>query len=174
MSEAPKTEMAEVGQNDAERWFERYLHAHGYSYDYEPDLGVPTRPDFVIERAGDRVVCEVKSFEQVTKLEKRLDQTKGPTMMSDDEVYGPMRGAVKNAASQLKPLAGRGLPLVVVLANPKGHLVHLDMERLVEAMFGNPGWADASTPPRVASRTCSSSTGATAASGTITRTPAQS
>jgi len=140
MSEASKAEMAEVGQNDAERWFERYLRSHGYEYEYEPDHGVSKRPDFAIERTGDRVVCEVKAFDEVTKLEKRLSETRQATMMSDDEVYGPMRSAVGRAARQLKPLAGSGLPLVVVLANPKGQLVHLEMERLVEAMFGNPVW----------------------------------
>lgn len=29
---------------------------------YEPDLGVPTRPDFLVERDGIEVVCEVKEF----------------------------------------------------------------------------------------------------------------
>lgn len=140
MSEASSPETTEVGKNEAERWFERYLRAHGYEYEYEPDIGVSKRPDFLVRRDGERVVCEVKAFEEVTKLEKRLAGTKQATMVSDDEVYGPMRGAVKNAASQLKPLAGTGLPLVVVLANPKGQMVHLDMERLVEAMFGNPIW----------------------------------
>jgi hypothetical protein len=131
----------EFGKTDAERWFERYLRDHGYSYDYEPDLGVGKHPDFVIERNGVKVVCEVKAFEQVPALQKKLEGRTAPVMASDDEVYGPIRSAVRQAAKQLKPLADAGLPLVVVLANPLGFVVHLNMERLIEAMFGNPGWA---------------------------------
>lgn len=36
----------EYGANDGERWFERYLKEHGYEYEYEPDLGIRTTPDF--------------------------------------------------------------------------------------------------------------------------------
>jgi hypothetical protein len=133
----------EYGKNDAERWFERYLSAHGYEYEYEPDLGVEKRPDFLIERDGLRVVCEVKAFEQVPALQKKLEAATGPVMASSDEVYGPMRSAVRQAASQLKPLADSGLPLVVVLANPLDYRVQLDIKHLIEAMFGNPGWAGA-------------------------------
>lgn len=132
---------AELGRNEAERWFERYLHDHEYEYDYEPDLGVTKRPDFVIERNDVKVVCEVKAFEKVPALQKRLDGATGPVMASSDEVYGPMRSAVREAAAQLKPLADSGLPLVVVLANPLGYLIQLNMDHLIEAMFGNPGWA---------------------------------
>jgi hypothetical protein len=129
----------EHGKNEAERWFERYLLEHGYEYYYEPDLGVPTRPDFLIRRDGVEVVCEVKGFDQPPPLERRLRGTSHATMVSDDEVYGPMRNAVREAARQLKPLAGSKWPLVVVLANPMGFYVHLSLDRLLEAMFGNPG-----------------------------------
>jgi hypothetical protein len=66
-------------------------------------------------------------------------------MASEREVYGPMRNSVREAARQLRPYAGREIPLVV-LANPEGFLVHLQIERLVEAMFGNPGWAGTFNP----------------------------
>jgi|GEM_PF-5719424 len=132
---------AELGKTESERWFERYLRAHGYSYDYEPDLGVEKRPDFLIERKDVRVVCEIKAFETVPALQKKLEGATQPMMASDDEVYGPMRSAVREASKQLKPLADAGMPLVVVLANPLGYRVHLNIEHLIEAMFGNPGWA---------------------------------
>src|SRR6266536_3832608 len=132
---------AEVGKTAAERWFERYLRAHGYSYEYEPDLGVDKRPDFLIERNDVRVVFDVKPFETVPALQKKLEGATSAMMLSDDEVYGPMRSAVRQAAKQLKPLADSGMPLVVVLANPLGYRVHLNMEHLIEAMFGNPGFA---------------------------------
>ncbi len=127
------------GKNEAERWFERYIRDHGYEYDYEPDLGVSTRPDFLVWRADVQIVCEVKGFDQPTPLERRLRGTSHTTMISSDEEYGPMRSAVREAARQLKPLAGSGYPLVVVLANPMGYRVNLSLEQLVEAMYGNPG-----------------------------------
>jgi hypothetical protein len=136
----------EHGVNDAERWLERYLRDHGYEYEYEPDLGVSTRPDFLVERNGVEVVCEVKGFETPTPLERRLAGTEQPVMVSADEEYGPMRGAVREAARQLKPLAGSDWPLVVVLANPMGFWVQLNIERLVEAMYGNPGYAGRFNP----------------------------
>jgi len=72
--------------------------------------------------------------------------TLGSPRVGDKDFYGPMRGAVREAAKNLKPLAGRGLPLVVVIANPKGYLVPLSMENLVPAMVGNPGWSGRFNP----------------------------
>lgn len=129
----------EYGKNEAEHWFERYLCAHGYEYEYEPDLGVSTRPDFLVRRGNVALVCEVKGFDQPTPLEQRLRGKNQVVMISADEEYGPMRNAVREAARQLTPLAGSGYPLTVVLANPKGYRVNLSLKRLVEAMFGNPG-----------------------------------
>jgi len=55
----------EQGRNDAERWFERYLGEHGYEYDYEPDFDeVDTHPDFLAQRGGVQMVCEVNGFEE--------------------------------------------------------------------------------------------------------------
>jgi hypothetical protein len=129
----------EQGKNEAERWFERYLRAHGYGYEYEPDLGVTTRPDFLVRRGDVELVCEVKGFDQPTPLERQLRGTTQAVMISAEEEYGPMRHAVREAARQLKPLAGSDFPLIVVLANPMGYRVNLSLERLVEAMYGNPG-----------------------------------
>jgi hypothetical protein len=130
----------EQGSNEAERWFERYLRERGYEYDYEPDLRVPTRPDFLARRGDVEVVCEVKGFEEAPPLERRLAGVNQPVMVSADEEYRPMRSAVREAARQLKPLADSPWPLVVVLANAMGFHVNLSIESLVEAMFGNPGW----------------------------------
>jgi hypothetical protein len=130
----------EHGRNEAERWFERYLVEHDYKYDYEPDLGVSTHPDFLARRDDVEVVCEVKGFVEAPPLERRLAGVNQPVMVSADQEYGPMRNAVREAARQLKPLAGSRWPIVVVLANPLGFRVNLTVERLVEAMFGNPGF----------------------------------
>jgi hypothetical protein len=131
----------EVGLNDAERWFERYLGEHGYEYTYEPDFdGVATHPDFLARRGDAEIVCEVKGFEEPPPLERRLAGVDQPVMLSPDEVYRPMRNAIREAARQVKPLAGSRFPLIVVLANPRGFFVDLSIDRLVEAMYGNPGW----------------------------------
>jgi hypothetical protein len=149
----------EQGVNEAERWFERYLRDHGYEYEYEPDLGVAKRPDFLARRDGVEFVCEVKGFEEPPPLERRLAGTNQAVMVSADEEYGPMRGAVREAARQLKAFAGSPWPLVVVLANPMGFYVHLSIERLMEAMFGNPGYARPArrSPTRVPRRSSPSS-----------------
>jgi hypothetical protein len=132
--------MSNGDRNEAEQWFKQYLDDHGYEYEYEPDLGVPTQPDFLVRGNGVELVCEVKAFEQVPALERRITGTNQPVMASSDEVYGPMRKAVRKAARQLKPLAGSPRPLIVVIANPMGFHVHLNLDRLTEAMFGNPGY----------------------------------
>jgi hypothetical protein len=44
--------------------FEAYLAEHGYpDPDYEPDLGVPTRPDYLVTRGGAEAICEVEEFD---------------------------------------------------------------------------------------------------------------
>lgn len=136
----------ERGVNEAERWFERYLCDHDYESDYEPDLGVSTRPDFLVCRNGVELVCEVKGFETPTPLDRKVAGVDHPVMLSADEEYGPMRGAVREAARQLKPLAGSDRPLIVVLANPMDFRVNLNIDRLVEAMYGNPGYAGTFKP----------------------------
>ena len=62
-------ESEELGRTEAERWFERYLHQHAYAFRYEPDLGVPSRPDFHVTRGPVEFICEVKGFEQVPALQ---------------------------------------------------------------------------------------------------------
>jgi hypothetical protein len=61
-------------------------------------------------------------------------------VIPDAEVYGPIRNQVKEAAKQLKPLAVRGIPLVVVLANPDEARVNLSVESVIAALYGNPQW----------------------------------
>lgn len=46
----------------SEQWFDEYLITHGYTFEVEPDLGVRTRPDRLIERAGYEAICEIKEF----------------------------------------------------------------------------------------------------------------
>jgi hypothetical protein len=84
-------------------WFDTYLRAHGYTWHREPNLGIPKRPDRLIHRDGLSAVCEVKQFDKdpigwmrETGQEGWFDENK------------PVRGAVRQAANQLRPLKGRG------------------------------------------------------------------
>jgi hypothetical protein len=123
---------------ESEEWFDRYLAEHGYDPgDPEPDLGIRTNPDRLISRDGKQVVCEIKQFEKdvVTLIAGQV------RAMSSSEWFNPVRMAVKNAAKQLKPLKGSNLPLVVVLANPKGMHVSLDAKDVIHALYGDPTWS---------------------------------
>jgi hypothetical protein len=112
----------------SELWFDGYLRTHGYTFDVEPDLGITKRPDRLISRDGLRAVCEVKQFD--------VDPFAGFRGGAIDE-HKPVRRAVKEAADQLRPLKGRGLPLVVVLANPRGFHVSLGSKEVVHALYGD-------------------------------------
>jgi hypothetical protein len=46
----------------SEAWFDDYLATNGYLFQVEPDLGVSTRPDRLIERVCFEAICEVKEF----------------------------------------------------------------------------------------------------------------
>lgn len=116
----------------SEVWFDMYLLAHGYEWEIEPDLGVPKRPDRLVMRDGLSAVCEVKQFDN-DPLAWMRETGQGGFF---DE-HKPVRRAVKQAAEQLRPLRGRGLPLVVVLANPNGYHIDLSGVQVVFALYGD-------------------------------------
>jgi hypothetical protein len=116
----------------SEVWFDTYLRAHGYTWEVEPDLGVPKRPDRLVKRDGLSAVCEVKQFDK-DPLAWMRETGQGGWI---DE-HKPVRGAVRQAADQLRPLRGRGVPLVVVLANPNGYHIDLSGEQVVFALYGD-------------------------------------
>jgi len=124
----------------AELLFEEYLDAHAYGWEHEPDLNIDTAPDYRIRRAGVEVICEVKEFE--TQAIRALGQAAGgPVVVPPKLLYRTIRAQLDSAARQLRPLAGRGLPLLVVLANPSGATVSLDPPALFHAMYGGGGLA---------------------------------
>jgi hypothetical protein len=89
-----------------------------------------------VSRAGeDLAICEVKEFTD-TPLNRRLASgrySSGPGA----ELYSPAGDAVRDAArEQLRPFAGIGLPLVVVLANPHGKMVAMAPEAMPMSLFG--------------------------------------
>ena len=117
-----------------EEMFEAYLVEHGHEVpEHEPDLGVAKRPDYVIERDRQRCVCEVKEFAADTSS---FPGASGTT--SAEVVLSPMRSQIREAARQLEPLATSGMPLAVVITNPRGALVLTDPNHVVHAMYGDP------------------------------------
>jgi hypothetical protein len=83
----------------------------------------------LIHRDGLSAVCEVKQFD---KDPIGWMRETGQGGWFDENK--PVRGAVRQAANQLRPLKGRGLPLVVVLANPNGYHVDLSGEQVIPAL----------------------------------------
>lgn len=120
---------------ESEAWFDEYVRSHGHDPgDPEPGLGIEKNPDRLIRWNGHEVVCEIKQFEShpFARVVGRVGT------LSMKEVLNPVRRKVSKAAEQLKPLAGSEWPLVVVLANPKGHPVPLSTDEILWALFGDP------------------------------------
>src|SRR6266571_9459641 len=96
-----------------EAMFEAYLAEHGYERpEYEPDLGVEKRPDYLVRRGDVEAICEVEEFDAEKISLPWTQQQSGTTDMKT--VLRPVRGKIRAAARQLKPLATDGRPLVVV------------------------------------------------------------
>lgn len=126
--------MAHAAVTEPEAWFDRYVREHGHDPGVpEPDLGTQRRPDRLIRWNGHEVVCEIKEFAQNVV---RANQDVG--VVGPDRWYGAVRGQVHAAARQMRELADRGLPLVAVLANPRGMFVPLDVDEVISALYGNP------------------------------------
>lgn len=130
--------MATTANTASEACFEQYLRATGLSgwETHEPDLGVRKRPDYLVERSGERAVCEVK--ESADSIVHKDLMTKGDSVRDLKEVLRGLRGSIKTAAAQLKPLAGTGLSLVVVLANPHRLVLPFSVDEVGWAMYGGP------------------------------------
>jgi hypothetical protein len=126
---------------DSELWCQQYLRDHGITGadDHHPDLGTKRKADFLISSNGAKAVCEVKQFED-SPIRRRANAVGSGRYFcaSARETYAPIRSQIESAASQLKELDGRGIPLVVVVANPLGLPVPLAPEHLGYAMYGHP------------------------------------
>lgn len=133
--------------NESEQRFVDYLESHGYEWEYEPEyqetLGLAEpldrRPDFLVSRGNQRVVCEVRQFDP-GDVDKKLSGMRGG-VLSEKDVYGRARFALVEKARQLEGLAGCGVPLVIVLSNPLAVFVPLDAQHMTSVMFGNPKWS---------------------------------
>jgi hypothetical protein len=110
-------------------WFREYLDGLGHAYEYEPDLGIPTLPDFRVNTPSGLIVCEVKSFRA------KPMPISGYYVRDMREVLATVRRQIGSAAKQLKPLSGRGIPLVVVLADP--YRTGAPLDQAVNAIYGD-------------------------------------
>jgi hypothetical protein len=112
--------------------FEAYLSERGFEVpEHEPDLGIGSRPDYVVERDG-RCVVEVKSFARDAWTIRRRTT-------SMQKVLKPIRGQIHNAARQLRDAESLGVPLVVVLTDPLGSMWGLLRPfEVIAAMHGDP------------------------------------
>jgi hypothetical protein len=130
----------------AEVRFENYLNAHDYLFEYEPDLHIDKQPDYMVQRGDDMVVCEVKGFQTLGIWGPMLQSPGHMVTRSMKEVLAPVRSQISAAAVQLKPLAGSGIPLVVVLSNPEKAGVDLSPTMVIAAMYGDLGAQFSSRP----------------------------
>lgn len=139
--------MAQNDRTTADLWFEALLKQEGLGSQREPDWSavagktVTKNPDYLVDIDGQPVVVEVKSFEPSPERDAVWNRV-GYFTTSAEQEYGPIREAIKAAAGKLKPFAGLGMPLIVVLANlpqPDGSrvMVTLDWTHILSAMYGD-------------------------------------
>ena len=62
----------------AEASVKRYLSERGYTVTYEPDLGIASRPDFLITAGAHTVVAEVKALRRTGSSRTRCRGRWGP------------------------------------------------------------------------------------------------
>ncbi|MEA2144815.1 MAG: hypothetical protein QOG59_402 [Solirubrobacteraceae bacterium] len=121
-----------------EKMFEAYLRERGIAVpEHEPDLGAKKWPDYLVEHAGERCICEVKEFARGTTSMPHQPGKRGGSW-SMQTVLRPIRSQIREAARQLKPFADSGLPLVVVLTNPHAAAVNCGSQEMIWAMCGDP------------------------------------
>jgi hypothetical protein len=129
----------------ADKLFEAYLTDHGVRFEYEPDwaaafgIAVEVTPDFLVDPADTRVVCEVKQFESTRVTDRLLRSPRQAAYIPPTDEFGPIRSKVREAAvEQLCPFKTLAVPLVVVLANPLRSDVGLGFYEVAHALLGNP------------------------------------
>ena len=100
--------------------FERYLEHHGFeSPEHEPDLGIGVRPEYLLEREGNRCLMEVKEFAPES------NPIKASGTYSQEQTLKPIRRQIHEAARKLRQARELQIPLVVVLTDPNRALTGL-------------------------------------------------
>lgn len=119
----------------AEARVKRYLSERGYTVTYEPDLGIASRPDFLITAGAHTVVAEVKAFETYGILQNAVPGQVEARSLT--EALKPVRRQISAAAGQLRDLKGRGWPLIAVLSNPGARPIPFTPYMVMSAMYGD-------------------------------------
>jgi hypothetical protein len=125
-----------MGQRTAgDLMFEAYLAEQGYGEaEHEPELGVGKYPDYMIERNGRRCVVEIKEFSPDSSP---FPDRPGLITLDAKTVLKPIRGQLREAARKFKAMEKLGLPLIVMLANPRGVALDLSIENIIQSMYGD-------------------------------------
>jgi hypothetical protein len=97
-------------------FFEKYCELNGYTWDWQPTCNGSPPLDYLVDRAGDQAVVEVKYFTTRWQHEK-LKTMPGKAMFMQSTVPN-LQSRIRRGAEQLGPCARLGLPLVVVLTTP--------------------------------------------------------
>jgi hypothetical protein len=119
----------------SEQRFERYLESRGLEFQFEPDLGTHSQPDYKVSVGQVDAIVEVKEF-ATTWLSDRLSSIGSTTALRPTRA---VRKRITRAAEQLAELAGTGASLVIVISNPLQADVDLDPERVWASSYFDGG-----------------------------------
>jgi hypothetical protein len=122
--------------------FEEYCDLNGYLHERDVDwiglFGVHSAkdPDYLIDRAGDRAIVEVKQFEKRTRKDRLLTQPGQAIRVGGWDLFGDLRRKIRDGSAQLASFALVGVPLIVALTNPLQADASLDPDDVVSALLG--------------------------------------
>jgi hypothetical protein len=129
-------------QNPAEIGFQNYCDEVGLDLDFEPDWNAEfnnvfrKNPDFLARTS--LAVIEVREFQTKAKSNFLTENSSWNGPIPPTVWRKPLYYAIKEKAHQLKEFSATGVPLIIVLANPRGAEVNLESSVLVSTMFGEP------------------------------------
>lgn len=130
--------------------FESYCFLNGYhaehvehpengAGDWRKQFGVITdaKPDYLVQRASDRAIVEVKEFRTTRVSARRVLEPASSMRIGGPDLWRPLRNSVREAGErQLAPFAILGVPLVVAVTDPWRSDVSFDPSDVVSALFG--------------------------------------
>jgi hypothetical protein len=125
-----------------DEFFENYCGLNGYlverDVDWRARFGVETDkdPDYLIDRAGDRAIVEVKHFTVTRFTERLLASPTRTASFGGRDLWRNLYDAITSAGAQLAPFADLGLPLVALMTNPTHSDVNFHPDDVVSALFG--------------------------------------
>jgi hypothetical protein len=127
-------------------FFEQYCDLNGYLTFYDPvndpsvDIDGTKEPDYLIDRAGDRALVEVKHFTTMRQKEQLMASPGKALSFGGRQLYGTLKTSIRAGGEQLEPFVALGVPLVVVVTDPRHSDVSLDRDDVVSALFGEVKW----------------------------------